>query len=252
MAPVAEGVLGPAALGAALAPSVPAPLAPGAVVVPPLVAVPLGLGAFALLLCQLPADRGARTARLGDFDISGMVLLALSVAAYALGFTRQHDGFGVGNLAFLGLAAGGMVFFLRMQKRTASPLLRMELLEADALRSGLAMSLLVAAVMMSTLVVGPFYLAQTLAVPPGKMGLALSVGPLMAALVAGLAGRLVDRNAPDDGFWADRSRSRLPRTGAAAAMLRHGRLLDPGRRHDSRLLAVSDGQQHGRDAQCRV
>ncbi len=87
-----------------------------------LVNVPLGLGAFALLLCQLPADRGARTARLGDFDISGMVLLALSVAAYALGFTRQHDGFGVGNLAFLGLAAGGMVFFLQMQKRTASPL----------------------------------------------------------------------------------------------------------------------------------
>lgn len=158
-----------------------------------LVNVPLGLGAFALLLCQLPADRGARTARLGDFDISGMVLLALSVAAYALGFTRQHDGFGVGNLAFLGLAAGGMVFFLQMQKRTASPLLRMELLEADALRTGLAMSLLVAAVMMSTLVVGPFYLAQTLAVPPGKMGLALSVGPLMAALVAGPSGRLVDR-----------------------------------------------------------
>ncbi len=69
----------------------------------------------------------------------------------------------------------------------------MELLEADALRTGLAMSLLVAAVMMSTLVVGPFYLAQTLAVPPGKMGLALSVGPLMAALVAGPSGRLVDR-----------------------------------------------------------
>ncbi len=158
-----------------------------------LINVPLGLGTFVLLLRHLPADRMAGAARWREFDGFGTVLLALSVAAYALGLTRQQGGFDGGNLTLLALAAGGMFLFMRVQGRSASPLLRMEWLEAGALRSGLAMSLLVAAVMMSTLVVGPFYLAQTLAVPPGTMGLALSVGPLMAALVAGPAGRLVDR-----------------------------------------------------------
>lgn len=194
----AMGLLGSmSAIGTALGPAL------GGLLIPAfgwpaifLINVPLGLGTLALLLRHLPADRAARAARLGDFDMAGTVLLALSVAAYALGFTRQSGGFDGGNLALLALAAGGMAFFVRTQRRSAAPLLRLELLKAGALRSGLAMSLLVAAVMMSTLVVGPFYLSHTLAVPAGTMGLALSVGPLMAALVAGPAGRLVDRIGP--------------------------------------------------------
>nr|WP_180205658.1 MFS transporter [Pseudomonas sp. SbOxS1]NYU05782.1 MFS transporter [Pseudomonas sp. SbOxS1] len=61
------------------------------------------------------------------------------------------------------------------------------------LSGSLAMSLLVTSVMMTTLLVGPFYLSQTLGLTTVEIGLVLSVGPLVAALTGVPAGRLVDR-----------------------------------------------------------
>jgi MFS family permease len=61
------------------------------------------------------------------------------------------------------------------------------------LSASLAMSLLVATVMMATLVVGPFYLAHALGLDAALVGLVMSVGPLLAALTAVPAGRIADR-----------------------------------------------------------
>jgi MFS family permease len=61
------------------------------------------------------------------------------------------------------------------------------------LRASLAMSTIVATVMMATLVVGPFYLARGLGLDAARVGLVVAVGPLVAALSGLPAGRLVDR-----------------------------------------------------------
>jgi MFS family permease len=71
--------------------------------------------------------------------------------------------------------------------------LLLALLRESRLSGSLAMSLLVTTVMMTTLLVGPFYLAQTLRLTAVEIGLVLSVGPLVAALTGVPAGRLVDR-----------------------------------------------------------
>lgn len=157
-----------------------------------LVSVPLGAATLLLLARALPADRAQPTARADDFDGWGTLLLAASLASYALALTRHREGFGAANLALLAAAAVGAVLFVRTQRRSSSPLLPLALWRDVALRTGLATSLLVGAVMMSTLVVGPFYLAQALAVSAGAMGMVLAVGPVVAALVAGIAGRWVD------------------------------------------------------------
>jgi MFS family permease len=47
--------------------------------------------------------------------------------------------------------------------------------------------------MMATLVVGPFYLSRALGLETALVGLALSAGPLVAALAGVPAGRVVDR-----------------------------------------------------------
>ena len=47
--------------------------------------------------------------------------------------------------------------------------------------------------MMTTLVVGPFYLTGALGLDVAMAGLVISVGPLVAALAGAPAGRLVDR-----------------------------------------------------------
>lgn len=66
-------------------------------------------------------------------------------------------------------------------------------LRDPSLATGLVMTLIVAAVMMSTLVVGPFYLSQALGLATAFVGLAMSAGPVVSALSGVPAGRLVDR-----------------------------------------------------------
>ena len=75
------------------------------------------------------------------------------------------------------------------------------------LRRGLATSALVSTVVMTTLVVGPFYLSRALGLPAALVGLAMSVGPLVSALGGVPAGRAVDR------FGA----ARMARAGLAAS-----------------------------------
>lgn len=159
-----------------------------------LVNLPLGLANYVLARRFLPSDQGAQKAKpRPGFDATGTVLLALTLAAYALSMTIGHGNFGVFNLGLLlaaGLIAAG---FVLVERRTASPLIRLEMFRDPGLSAGLAMSALVSTVMMSTLVVGPFYLSHGLGLGLATVGLALSVGPLIAALAGVPAGRFVDR-----------------------------------------------------------
>ncbi|NKI93209.1 MFS transporter [Rhizobacter sp. SG703] len=77
--------------------------------------------------------------------------------------------------------------------RTAPAWISSAMWRDPALRAGLAMSALVSTVMMTTLVVGPFHLARALGLDAAAVGLAMSVGPAVAALAGVPAGRLVDR-----------------------------------------------------------
>jgi MFS family permease len=61
------------------------------------------------------------------------------------------------------------------------------------LSAGLVTSLLVSAVMMTTMVVGPFYLARGLGLDAAVVGLVMSIGPLVVALAGVPAGRIADR-----------------------------------------------------------
>ncbi len=63
---------------------------------------------------------------------------------------------------------------------------------ADGLMPRLVSNLLVAAVMMATLVIGPFYLGIALGLGTAKVGLVMSVGPVIAIFCGIPAGRLVD------------------------------------------------------------
>jgi MFS family permease len=62
-----------------------------------------------------------------------------------------------------------------------------------ALGASLVASLTVATVMMATLVVGPFYLARAFALDATRVGLVMSVGPLVVAFSGIPAGRIADR-----------------------------------------------------------
>lgn len=158
-----------------------------------LVNVPLGILNLLLARRHLPADRrGAKPDRAG-FDPVGTLLLALTLAAYALAMTVGRGGFGPLNMALLSAAVLGAGLFVLAEGRAPTPLLRPTMFRDPVLSAGLAMSALVSTVMMATLVVGPFYLSRALGLETALVGLALSGGPLVAALAGLPAGRIVDR-----------------------------------------------------------
>ena len=158
-----------------------------------LITVPLGLLTLVLAHRYLPADRQKPKTDRAGFDPLGTLLLALTLAAYALAMTLGRGSFGPFNIALLLAAGGGACLFVFTEARVASPLIRLAMFRDPVLSGSLAMSLLVATVMMATLVVGPFYLAHGLGLDAVLVGLVLSVGPFVAALTGVPAGRIADR-----------------------------------------------------------
>jgi MFS family permease len=191
----AMGLLGTmSAIGTALGPSLGGVLIAGlnwrAIF---LVNVPLGILTFLLAHRTLPVDRrGPKTDRAG-FDKVGTLLLALTLAAYALAMTMGRGSFGALNMALLLAAGFGVGLFVRAEARAASPLIRLAMFRDPVLSASLATSALVSTVMMVTLVVGPFYLSGALGLDAALVGLVLSVGPLVVALSGVPAGRIADR-----------------------------------------------------------
>jgi EmrB/QacA subfamily drug resistance transporter len=158
-----------------------------------LVNVPLGVLAFLLAHRYLPIDRPEPKADRAGFDHLGMLLLALTLATYALATTIGRGTFGPLNTALLLATVIGAGLFVLAEMRTASPLVRLTMFRDPVLSASLAMSALVSTVMMATLVVGPFYLSRGLGLDAVHVGLVLSVGPLVTALTGVPAGRLADR-----------------------------------------------------------
>jgi EmrB/QacA subfamily drug resistance transporter len=157
------------------------------------ISAPLGVLAFVLVRRYLPSERGASTAKPARFDNLGTLLLAITLAAYALAMTIGRGNFGLLNVALLLAAVIGAGLFLLAEARASSPLIPLAMFRNPLLSAGFAMSALVTTVVMATLVVGPFYLSGALALDAARVGLVMSFGPVAAALTGVPAGRFVDR-----------------------------------------------------------
>jgi MFS family permease len=189
----AMGLLGTvSAIGTALGPS----LGGGLLSItgwPAVFAMLAGFGAVTFLIGVRMLPSGpAVVSKAPSFDLPGMLLLALSLGAYALSTTLGGAHPGRLNAGLLVLAVVGVGTFVVVERRTALPLVRLELLKDRNLSAGLVSLALVSTIMMATLVVGPFYLSTVLGLGPAATGLVMSIGPGVAALVGVPAGRLVD------------------------------------------------------------
>ena len=191
----AMGLLGTmSAIGTALGPSLGGVLLAGpgwrAIF---LVMAPMGVLNFYLVWRYL-ADGGRKekTRRIG-FDGAGAALLTLTLAAYALAMTLGRGQFGALNMALLAAAVVGLGAFVLAESKAASPLIRLDAFRDVTLSAGLAMNAIVSTVMMTTLVVGPFYLARALGLDEALVGAVMAVGPVISMLSGVPAGRIVDR-----------------------------------------------------------
>ena len=154
--------------------------------------VAAGLATYLISVRSLPRSP-ARHPLPVTFDLPGMLLLAASLGAFALSTTVSNDQPGLLNAGLAALAVAGFAALTYVERRAASPLIDIERLMERRLGAGLISLGLVSTIMMATLVVGPFYLTETLSLTPLQTGLVMSLGPAVAALAGLPAGRLVDR-----------------------------------------------------------
>lgn len=158
-----------------------------------LILVPLGILNAALACRWLPADGVRSGLSLAGFDVIGAGLLGLVLAAYALAVTVGGGGFGWVNMALLLAAVLGAGLFGLLEAHVPSPLLRLSTFRNVQIRACLGMNALVATVMMTTLVVGPFYLSRGLELDFVQVGMVMSIGPVVSIICGLPAGRAVDR-----------------------------------------------------------
>lgn len=130
---------------------------------------------------------------LRDLDFPGTFVLVIALAAYALATSGGTAGIPVPPGVLISGAVVAIALFVIVETRVASPLVPMALLRDRRTGIGFVMNLAVGTVMMSTLVVGPFFLAFSLGLNEAYIGLVLAVGPVVAALSGVPAGRLTDR-----------------------------------------------------------
>lgn len=155
--------------------------------------VPIGILNFLLAWRCLPVAKQRKKFNWHELDRAGTLLLGATLVAYALAMTTGRGQWDTGTTVLLIGAALGAGLFVQAQTKTRSPLIRLETLRNPSLSAGLIMNVLVSIVMMTTLVVGPFYLAQGLKLGGAQIGMVMSIGPVIAALSGVPAGRLVDR-----------------------------------------------------------
>lgn len=157
-----------------------------------LVCVPLGLVTALIAYQSLPADRVATTPQRSGFDHLGMGLLAVTLAAYTLSTTMETH-----TTYLVAVALIGLGLFVIRERTAPSALLPLHLFRNWALGTSLITNVCVTATVMATLVIGPFYLVDGLGLQATHVGLIMTIGPLVAAIMGVPAGRLVDRH----GTW---------------------------------------------------
>lgn len=193
----AMGLLGTiSAVGTALGPTLGGAMI-AAVGWPSVFAVLSVIGVIAALLGRalLPADVKA-VRRPAKFDVQGLLLLAFSLLAFSAVFTMADRLSGRASVALAAVSSLGFAAFVWREAHAPSPLVRLTLLRHRTLATGLASLMLMSAIVMATLVVGPFYLTGVQTLNAVETGMVMSTGPAVAALTGVPAGRLVDRLGP--------------------------------------------------------
>lgn len=126
---------------------------------------------------------------LKEIDIAGISVLTFSILLYSLGMTSLS----INSILYVSLGfVGGYVFYL-IERKVKSPAISIELLKLPSLYLGAILSLIVSTVMMTTLIVGPFYLIHVLSLPLFTVGFIMAFGPFIAACFGVPAGKMVDR-----------------------------------------------------------
>jgi EmrB/QacA subfamily drug resistance transporter len=131
--------------------------------------------------------RGAR------IDIIGLVLIAVAVHALLNGMVELQAGDRAVATALITLCAATVVGFVFHQRRSAHPLMRLDLFEHRAFTMGGCVAFIYGMALFGSTYLVPVFMQIALHLPPSQAGAVLLPAGLVLALTIPLAGRLADR-----------------------------------------------------------
>ncbi|HEX9013320.1 MAG TPA: MFS transporter [Anaerolineaceae bacterium] len=144
-------------------------------------------------LLFIPAEAENKAAE--PFDLPGALLFMAGLSALLLGL-NQGENWGWGSLPVLGLILLSVILlalFIRVELRTASPMLDLTLFQRKLFGFATASALINYICLYTIIFLMPFYLIQGRGFIVGRAGLLLTAEPLVMAISAPISGTLSDK-----------------------------------------------------------
>jgi EmrB/QacA subfamily drug resistance transporter len=159
-----------------------------------LVNVPLALIVVVLTLGNAPAGEPAPGTR-RSIDVRGVVTFAAGIGGLTLGLGQAQDwGWNSpATLAALLVGVGGLLLFVRIERRAAEPLMRLSLFRHANFSAANVSQFLAGIVELGSAFLLPYFLLLVIGLSPAAAGLALIPATVPIIVVAPLAGRWFDR-----------------------------------------------------------
>jgi EmrB/QacA subfamily drug resistance transporter len=155
--------------------------------------VPIGLATLALGVIAIQDGRGEGAEE--RFDFRGALLFTTGLVALLVALNQGHA-WGWGSapiLLLLGTALISLVDFVRVESRSAAPMLDLSLFRNRVFSAASVSALLNYVCVYSILFIGPFLLIQGRGLDTQQAGIVLTAQPLVMAIVAPISGALSDR-----------------------------------------------------------
>lgn len=154
--------------------------------------VPIGIAVLAASYKLLPGKEPTRNEKI-DYRGAALFILTILPFSYAL-----EDGQAVGFsnplilICFL-VSAIALVLFIKVEKRTESPLLDLQIFSNRWFSISIFCAFTSFIAISCSNIILPFYLQNALGLTPGSAGLYLTIYPLVLALTAPFSGYLADK-----------------------------------------------------------
>jgi EmrB/QacA subfamily drug resistance transporter len=155
--------------------------------------LPVGLIGVVLVALIVPDNQPPVVQQKFDFFGAGILFIGLVglLSALTIG---QHSGFFNPTVILLFiLFAVALAAFIRVESRTASPMIDLKMFKNRMFSINLVTGFLAFIVSAGTILIIPFYLQNILLYSPRETGLMMAITPLTVALVSPISGSLSDR-----------------------------------------------------------
>lgn len=155
-----------------------------------LINIPVGILIYVLAKKHLPCDSQVKSKSPISVDYKGIFLLFSAILAYTLSIKLTGNGFDITNFVLCLFSVLFLLAFISVERNSLYPLITLSIFEDRGLTLSLINNFVVSIVVMSSLVIGPFYLTIVFDFNTTQAGIAMAASPITVAITSFFIGRI--------------------------------------------------------------